>query len=144
MRNNEWPICISAIRLSAVRSWMYDRNVLHCNDVNVESAWTEPHRRHASKESLQLLDAREHFNGCRCRLFGKCRAHLKCCVEKLWLVNEADRRGAIERRDLLHLPARNVRECDNRFGQRGDRVVEIGPDSQVYNELAHVPDGSAA
>jgi hypothetical protein len=37
-----------------------------------------------------------------------------------------------------------VRECDNRFGQRGDRVVEIGPDSQVYNELAHVPDGSAA
>ena len=129
MWNNERPIYISAIWLSAAWSRMYNRNVFHCNDVNVEPAWTEAHGRHTSEELLKLFDTRENFNGCLGRLFGKCRAHLKCCVEKLWLVNESDWRGAIERRDPLHLPARNVRECDHRFGQRGDRVVEIGPDS---------------
>lgn len=144
MRNNEWPICIGTIRLRAVWSRMYDRDVLHRNNVDVETARTEPHRWHSSEESLQLLDAREHFNGCRGRFLWKRRAYLKCCVEKLWLIDETDWSGAIERRNLLHLPTRNVCECDDRFGEGRDRVVEIGPDSKVQDELSHVPDGSAA
>jgi hypothetical protein len=128
MWNNEWPVCISTSGLRTLRTRMYDGNVLHCNDVNVETARSKPHRRHAAEEVFKFLDAREHFNGCRGRLFGKCRAHLKCCVEKLWLINKADRCGAIERRDLLHVPARDARECDYRFGERGDRVVEICSD----------------
>jgi hypothetical protein len=44
------------------------------------------------------------------------------------LVNEADWGGAIERRDLLKVPARYVRKRDDRFGERGDRVVKVGSD----------------
>jgi hypothetical protein len=44
------------------------------------------------------------------------------------LINKANWCGAIERRDLLKVPARNVSERDDRFGERGDRIVEIGSD----------------
>ena len=69
MWNDKWPISISAIRLCAVRPWMHHRDVLHRNDVDVETARTESYGWHATEEPLELLDAREHFNCRRSRLF---------------------------------------------------------------------------
>ena len=128
MRNDKRPICIGPVGLRAVRARMHDGDLSHCNDVDVESAWTKPHCWHTAEESLQLFDAHKHFNRSRRRFFRKRRAYAQSGVEELWLIHKADRRGAIERRDLLKVPARNVRKRDDRFGERGDRVVEIGSD----------------
>ena len=97
MRNNQRSINIIAVGLRSVWSRMYDCDVLHRDDVNVETARSEPHRRHAAKELFKFLDAHEHLNRCRCRLFRKCRAYAQGGVEKFWLINKADRCGAIER-----------------------------------------------
>ena len=128
MRNDEWSISISTIGLRTLWTRMYDGDVLHRDDVNVETARSEPYGRHAAEELFELLDAREHVNRSRRRLVWKRRAYAHGGVEEFWLINKADRRGAIERRDLFNFPARNMPECDNRFGKRGDRVVEICSD----------------
>jgi len=128
MWNNQGSITIIAVGLRSVRSRVYDCDVLHRDDVNVETAWPEPHRRHAAEELFKFLHAREHFNRCRCRLFRKRRTYPQGGVEKFWLINKTDRCGAIERRDLFNLPPRSMPECDNRFGKRGDRVVKICSD----------------
>jgi hypothetical protein len=128
MRNDKWPISIGTIGFRAVWPRMHDGDLFHGNDVDVETTRTEPHRWHATEEPLQFLDAREHLNSRRGRLFWKRCAHLECGVEKLWLIHKANWCGAIERRNLLNAPARNMRECDHRFGERGDRVVKVGPD----------------
>ena len=65
-------------------------------------------------------------------------------VEELWLIDETNRCGAIERRYLFKVPARNACKSDDRFCECRDRVVEVSPDSQVQDEFTHVPDGSAA
>jgi hypothetical protein len=128
MRNDKRPICIGPVGLRAVRARMHDGDLSHCNDVDVESAWAEPHCWHTAEESLKFFDAREDLNSCCGRLFWKNRAHPKRGVEELWLINKADGGGAIERRDLLKVPARYVRKRDDRFGERGDRVVKVGSD----------------
>ena len=71
MRNNERPICIGTFRLSAMWAWMYHCNVLHRNDVDVEATRAEPHRWHATKESLQLFHAHKYFNRSRSWLIGE-------------------------------------------------------------------------
>jgi hypothetical protein len=125
-------------------AWMYHCNVLHRNNVDVEATWAESHRWHATEESLQLFHAHEHFNRSRSWLIGECGAHLQRSVEELWLIDETNWCGAIERRNLLKVPSRNVRKRDDRLCECRDRVVEVGPDSQVQDEFTHVPDGSAA
>ncbi len=128
MRNDQWPISIGTIGLRAVWPRMHHGDLFHGNDVNVETTRAESHRWHATEEPLQFFDTREHLNSRRGRLFWKRCAHLQRSVEELWLINEADWRGAIERRYLLNAPARNVRQCNYRFGERRDRVVKVGPD----------------
>ena len=76
MRNNQWPICIRTVRLCAMWAWMYHCKVLHRDDVDVEATWTESHRWHATKKSLQLFDAHEHLNGSRGGLVRECDAEL--------------------------------------------------------------------
>jgi hypothetical protein len=144
MRNDTRPIGIGTIRFSAMWAWVYHCKVLHRNDVDVETARTESYGWHATEEPLELLDAREHFNCRRSWLIGECGAHLQRSVEELWLINETDWGGAIERRNLLKVPSRNVRKRDDRLCECRDRVVEVGPDSQVQDEFTHVPDGTAA
>ena len=128
MRNNERPICMGPVGFRAVWPRMHHGDLFHGNDVDVETTRTEPYRWYATEEPLQFFDAHEHLNSCGGRFFWKRCAHLERGVEKLWLINKADRRGAIERRDLLNAPARNMRQCNHRFSERRDRVVKVGPD----------------
>ena len=144
MWHNEGPVGIGTLGLRAVWSRMNDGDVFHCNDVNVESTWTESNRWHATEQSLQLFHASQHLNGRYGRLVRKRCAHLERGVEELWLINKSDRGGAIERRDVLNLPARDVGKGDDRFGKGGDGIIEVGPDPEVQNKFAHVSDGSAA
>lgn len=144
MRNDERSICIAPVGFCAERSRMYDGDIAHRNDVNVKSARAESDRWHATEESLKLLHANEHLDRCCSWLIWKCRAHSQRCVAELWLVDETDRCRAIQRRDLFKVPPWNAGQGDDRLGECGDRIVEIGPYPEVHDEFTHVPDGSAA
>ena len=128
MWHNEGTIGIGTLGLRAMWSRVHNGNLSHCNDVNVEATRTESHGGHATEQPLQLFHANQHFNGSSGRLVWKHGTHLERGVKELGLINESDRGCAIERRDLLNAPARDMREGDDRFGKCRDGIIKVSPD----------------
>jgi hypothetical protein len=70
MWNNEGPIAIGAIWLCAEWARMHDCEVLHGDDVNVETARSEPYCWHSPEEAFEFFHAHEHLNRRRSWLVG--------------------------------------------------------------------------